>query len=397
MGSRGERFKMSSSDAAIHLDLIGKVRGISGAENFFLGLSESTKDRRVYGSLLHAYVRSKRKEKAESLLDQMRAKGFATDTLPFNVMMTLYMNLKEFEKAEAMVVEMTEKKIPLDVYTYNIWLACRGAQGTAQGMEEVFEKMRSDETINPNWSTYSTLAALYIKMRNFGKAEEYLRMVESKITGRDRIPYHYLLSCYGSIGNKEEILRVWNIYKAVFPTIPNTGYHAIISSLLRIGDIEAADEMYEQWLPFKASYDSRIANLFMNHHVKNGNLEKAIKYAEHIVEVGGKPNAGTWEALAVGHLAVRKLSEALFYWKESFAAAGPGNWRPWPSNVSAFLDLCDQEADLESKDVLMGMLKEAGLLSNERYVSQIGFPHKDIDATEENTESESAFLLINEL
>ena len=376
MNNRGERFRLSSSDAAIQLDLIGKVRGIAGAENFFLSLSKKAKDRRIYGALLNAYVRARQKEKAESLLDQMRTKGYATHCLPFNVMMTLYMNLKDYEKVDAIVSEMMEKSIQLDVYSYNIWLSCLGSQGSAERMEQVYEQMRLDSTVNPNWTTFSTMATMYIKMGIFEKAEECLRRVESRITGRDRIPYHYLLSLYGSVGNKEEIYRIWNVYKAVFPSIPNLGFHAIISSLLRIGDIEGAEKIYEEWLPVKSSYDPRIANLFMVCYVKNGYLEKAIDFVDHIVEVGGKPNSATWETLADGHTVERTISEALSYWKQAFAAEGVKNWRPKATNVSAFLDLCDQEADLESKQILVGLLKAAGYLKDEIYASQVGLPHE---------------------
>lgn len=406
MNNRGERFRLSSSDAAIQLDLIGKVSGISSAENFFLSLSDNTKDRRIYGALLNAYVRARLKGKAESLLDRMRSKGYTTHALPFNVMMTLYMNLKEYEKVDAVVSEMMEKNIQLDVYSYNIWLSCRGSLGSAEGMEQVFEQMKQDKTVNPNWTTFSTMATMYIKMGQFEKAEESLRRVESRITGRDRIPYHYLLSLYGSVGNKEEIYRVWNVYKSIFPSIPNLGYHAIISSLLRIDDIEGAENVYQEWLPFKSSYDPRIANLFMGYYVNKGNLDKAINFVDHVVEVGGKPNSATWETLAKGHTGEKRISEALSYWKEAFAAEGAKNWRPKPVNVSAFLDLCEQEADLESKEVLVGLLEKAGYLKDESYASLVGLAINDnriasvedsFDSNNGENEDEESEILLNQL
>lgn len=372
MNNRGERFRLSTSDAAIQLDLIAKVRGVSSAEGYFMKLPDSLKDRRIYGALLNAYVRAKMKEKAESLLDRMRSKGHALHSLPYNVMMTLYMNLKEYEKVDLLVSEMMEKNIKLDIYSYNIWLSSRGSQGSAEKMEEVFQQMKLDRTINPNWTTFSTLATMYIKMEQIEKAEECLKKVESRITGRDRIPYHYLLSLYGSVGNKEEIYRIWNVYKAVFPNIPNLGYHAIICSLLRIGDIEGAEKIYDEWLSVRSSYDPRIANLFITCYVKEGNLEKAKGFFDHMIEVGGKPNSSTWETLAEGHTAEKNTFEALSCWKEAFAEEGSKSWRPKPINVTLFLDLCEQEADLASKEVLVGLLRQAGYIKDKSYASLVG-------------------------
>ena len=81
---------------------------------------------------------------------------------------------------------------------------------------------------------------MYIKMELFEKVQECLKKVEGRILGRDRVPFHYLLSFYGSVGNKDEVYRVLNNYKSMFPSIPNLGYHAVISSLVRMDDIEGA-------------------------------------------------------------------------------------------------------------------------------------------------------------
>ncbi|KAL6322926.1 hypothetical protein AAG906_021831 [Vitis piasezkii] len=289
MNNRGERFRLSSSDAAIQLDLIAKVCGVSSAEDYFSRLPDTLKDKRIYGALLNAY-------------------GYATTPLPFNVMMTLYMNLKELDKVQSMILEMMNKNIQLDIYSYNIWLSsCE----STERMEQVFEQMKLERTINPNWTTFSTMATMYIKLGQFEKAEECLKKVESRITNRDRMPYHYLISLYGSTGNKAEVYRAWNIYKSKFPNIPNMGYHALISSLI-----------YEEWLSVKSSYDPRIGNLLLGCYVKEGCFSR-----------------------------------------------GSNGWKPKPVNVSAFLDLCEEEADTATKEALMGLLRQVGCLEDEPYAS----------------------------
>ncbi|OWM75134.1 pentatricopeptide repeat-containing protein At1g02150 [Punica granatum] len=382
MNNRGERFRLSGSDAAIQLDLIAKVRGVSSAEDFFMKLPDSLKDRRIFGALLNAYVRAKMREKAESLIDTMRKKDYAIHALPFNVMMTLYMNLKEYEKVDAMVSEMMEKNLQLDIYSYNIWLSSRGSQGSAEGMEQVFEQMKQDKSINPNWTTFSTMATMYIKMGMMEKAEDCLRKVESRITGRDRIPYHYLISLYGSVGNLDEIYRVWHLYKSIFPSIPNLGYHAVISSLVRIGDIEGAEKIYNEWLSVRATYDPRIGNLLMSWYVKEGNLEKAEAILNYMIEVGGKPGPSTWEILAEGHIAERRVPEALSCMKEAFSIDGSRSWRPKPVNVTALIDLCEEGGDNESKETFVRLLEESGFLNDKSYSSLVGLSNGAVGSDE---------------
>ncbi|KAG8363456.1 hypothetical protein BUALT_Bualt19G0024400 [Buddleja alternifolia] len=371
MNNRPERYRITTSDTAIQLDLIAKVHGISSAEQYFSKLPDALKDKRIYGSLLNSYVRAKMKEKAESLMDKLRNRGYASHPLPFNVMMTLYMNLKDHEKIESLISEMTEKDIPLDIYSYNIWLSSRGSEGSLEKMEQVFEQMQLDPTINPNWTTFSTMATMYIKLGEFGKAQECLRKIESRITGRDRMPYHYLISLYGGVGNKEEVYRVWNIYKANFVNIPNLGYHTVISALVRLDDINGAEKIYDEWLSVKSIFDPRVGNLLLSSYVRKGLSEMAETFFDQMIEVGGKPNSMTWEIFAEDHIRNRRISKAVSCLQNAASTEGTKSWRPKPTNVSSILKICEQEADISSKDALLAILRQLGCLDDAGYMSYI--------------------------
>lgn len=362
---------MSASDIAIQLDLISRVHGISRAEGFFLNLTEDLKDKRTYGALLNAYVHSRSKEKAESLLDVMRSKGYLIHSLPFNLMMTMYMNLREYGKVDMLVSEMKEKNIQLDIYTYNIWLSSCGSQGSIEKMEQVFEQMSKDPTIIPNWSTFSTMAAMYIKMELFEKAQECLKKIESRILGRDRVPFHYLLSLYGGIGNKDEVYRVWNNYKSIFPSIPNLGYHSVISSLVRMDDIEGAEKLFEEWVLVRPTDDSRIGNLLIGWYLKNGKSDKVLSFFEHTIEGGGCPNSTTWELISEAHIAEKRVSDALLCLEKAFTTSGSKSWKPKPIKLAAFLKLCQDEDEMESAEVLIELLRKSGYHNDKAYASLI--------------------------
>jgi len=371
INNRPERFRISASDVAIQLDLIARVHGVSSAEGFFLNLTNDLKDKRTYGALLNAYVHSRSREKAESLLEVMRSKMYLIHPLPFNLMMTLYMNLKDYDKVDMLVSEMKKKIIRLDIYTYNIWLSSCGSQGSVEKMEQVFEQMSKDPTIIPNWSTYSTMAAMYIKMELFEKAQECLKKAEGRILGRDKIPFHYLLSLYGSVGNKDEVYRVWNNYKSMFPSIPNLGYHAVISSLVRMDDIEGAEKLYEEWVSVRSSDDSRIGNLLIIWYLKKGKSDKVFSFFEHMTRGGGCPNSTTWELLSEGHIAEKRVSEALSCLEKAFMTSNSNSWKPKPIKLAAFLKLCQDEDDMESAKVLIELLRKSGYHNVEAYAAII--------------------------
>ncbi|GER43220.1 pentatricopeptide repeat-containing family protein [Striga asiatica] len=374
MSNRPERFRVTSSDTAIHLDLIAKAHGVSSAEQYFKKLPDGLKDTRVYDSLLNAYSRSKMREKAESLFDKMRNRNYTNHALPFNVMMTLYMNLKDHEKIESLVSELVGRRIPLDIYTYNIWLSSRGSQGSLDKMEQVFKQMELDNSVKPNWITYSTLAMTYIKSGLFEKAEEYLRKMEDLITGRrNRNPYHYLINLYAAARMKEEVYRVWSIYKASFRNIPNLGYHAVILALTRLDDMEGAEKMYDEWLSVKWAYDPRLGNLLLSSYVGKGLSEKAKTFFEQMMENGGKHNSMSWEILSEDHIANMRIPEALSCLKNAAALADEGsrNWKPKPVNVSKILKIVEEGDDVAGKESLLEILSEVGCVKDADYKSYI--------------------------
>ncbi|CAN1823447.1 Pentatricopeptide repeat-containing protein At1g02150 [Linum perenne] len=371
MGNEGATYGLSASDAAIKMDLIAKVHGVSAAEEYLQKVS-AFKDKRIHCALLNVYAKHKNKEKAESLFEEMRGNKYASHALAYNAMMTMYMNLKEYAKVDQLIFEMTKKNIQLDLYSYNIWLSCRGYEGSIEKMEQAFKQMKLDKNVTPNWTTYSTLATLYIQLGLNDKAEDCLKMVERRITGRDKMPYHYLLSLYGKVGNKEEVMRVWETYKSSFPKLPNLGYHAVMSSLVRLGDVQTAENLYDEWMQIKASYDPRIANLLMASYAKEGKFDKLESLFQDISDAKATPNSSSWEILAEGHIGEKRIPEALSCLKKAVGMDTVKRWRPRAEVISSFFKLCEEEGDLASKKVLEGLFRESGFLKDKTYASLIG-------------------------
>ncbi|KAK1425068.1 hypothetical protein QVD17_20412 [Tagetes erecta] len=405
MVNRPERFRISSSDAAIQLDLVSKAHGISAAEDYFKSLPKSLMDKRVHGSLLNAYVRARMTEKAEFLLSEMKNKNYARHALPYNVMMTLYMNLKNQEKVESLVSEMMENDIELDLYSYNIWITSRGSHVSVEKMEEAFEKLELDDSVKADWTSYSTMATLYIKNQEFAKAEDCLKKVETLITKRDRIPYHYLLSHYGSMGKKEEVQRIWESYKEIFSYIPNMSYQAVISSFIRMDDIKESECLYEEWFSSKPPFDPRIGNLLLGWYFRNGFLEKAESFLEEMLKVG-KPNSGTWEIVAEGHIKKHQVLDALSCLEKALSSEGASFWRPKPANIWDLYNTFEQEKDEKSKDALFEVLRKANVLEDDVYMSLLPFyersksengQQKVKENEGEYEEEEAADMLLNEL
>lgn len=368
MNNRIERFKPSSNDTATELDLTAKVHGVSSAEDYFVRIPDAEKDNRIYGALLNAYVGAKNRDKAESLLDQMRKKGHITDTYAFNLMMTLHKKLNEHDKVDQLISEMKQKHVRLDIYSYNIWLSAHGSKGSAEGMEHVWEQMKLDSTIYPSWATFSTMASLYMKLGQIEKAEDCLINLEARITGRDNKPYYYLISLYATLGKKEEVYRVWSLYKSKLPRVPNWGYHTMISALIRLGEIEEAEKFYQEWLQGKPIFDPRVGNILMGWYAHREPFEKTKYFFDQIIEAGERPDSGSWMILGEAHTKAGRISDALSCFREAFSLSKAKlTFKPKLRSVSAFLELCEKEQDTGSKDEFVELLRELGCFQDRTY------------------------------
>lgn len=371
MTERRDRFSLSSSDMAIQLDLVAKVRGVSHAEKYFDELPDAMKDKRTYGSLLNVYAQAMMKEKTEDTFEQMRKKGFASDTLPCNVVMNFYVDSGEPNEVLAIIDEMKERNVSFDVCTYNIWIKSCAAKQDAEEMERVFSQMIADESVVANWTTYTTLASMYIKLGNSDKAEECLKDAEKRTTGREKKCFHYLMTLYSHLGKKEEVYRIWNWYKATFPMIHNLGYQELLSALIRIGDIEGAELLYEEWASKSSSFDPKTMNILLAWYAKEGLITKAEQTLNRFVEKGGNPKPNTWEILATAYMKDDKISEALSCMEKATAIKSANKWKPRPTNVESLLASFKENNDAEGADRLVSVLTSRGCAEDEEYKSLI--------------------------
>ncbi|XP_057509163.1 pentatricopeptide repeat-containing protein At2g20710, mitochondrial-like [Actinidia eriantha] len=104
---------LSPGDVAVQLDLISKIHGLEQAEKYFSNIAITLRDLRVYGALFNGYAHAKSLEKWRLPLQKRTELGFATTSLPYNVMRTLYADMGKREKLDLLMQEMEEEGITL--------------------------------------------------------------------------------------------------------------------------------------------------------------------------------------------------------------------------------------------------------------------------------------------
>lgn len=87
-------------------------------------------------------------------------------------------------------------------------------------------------------------------------------------------------------GSKTEVYHLWNLYKKK-GKLKDDGYRSVISSLLKLDDVQGAENIYKEWKPKGPKLDISIPGLLISRFCGEG---KASKVEELIKLIRKKRN-----------------------------------------------------------------------------------------------------------
>ncbi|XP_020228566.1 pentatricopeptide repeat-containing protein At1g02370, mitochondrial [Cajanus cajan] len=339
------KINLSRNNIAVYLDLVSRAKGVVAAENFFSGLPPPAKNKYTYGALLNCYCKELMTDKALGHFDKMDELGYVT-SLAFNSLMGMFLRLGQPMKVPQLVRDMKHRNIPLSAFTYHVWMNSCAALNDLGAVESVYEEMKREDGNQIGWQTYSNLAAIYTKAKDFEKAEMMLKMLEKKVRPRQRDAYHFLLGLYAGIGNLGEVHRVWNSLKSVSPVI-NVSYLTMLSTLRRLKDVEGITRCFKEWESSCASYDVRLVSVCVSAYLNQNMVEEVALVFEGASRRSKQPLLRIRETFMMFFLEKRQLDGAVRHLEAALSEVKGDEWRPSPKLVGAFLKYYEEETGVD--------------------------------------------------
>ncbi|KAK6230534.1 hypothetical protein QUC31_002052 [Theobroma cacao] len=348
--------EFSSSDCAVQLDLIGRVHGLMSAKSFFSSMRDQEKTVKTYGALLNCYVREGLLDESLSLMKKMRDMGFLSSPLNYNDLMCLYTNTGQLEKVPDVLLEMKRNGVSPDKFSYRICINSYGARADINSMEKVLQEMKSHRHIKMDWVTYSTVANHYIKAGLKEKALYYLKKCEKNV-GKDAVGYNHLISFYASLGNKDEMKRLWDLQKAKCRKQINRDYITMLGSLVKLGELEETEKLLEEWELACKTFDFRVPNVLLIGYCQKGLIEKAEAKLQDIIRRRKTATPNSWSIIAAGYLNKNNMEKAFECFKEALAAQSQNrDWRPKASLISSILSWLGENGEVEDAEAFVKLL-----------------------------------------
>ncbi|KAF2283225.1 hypothetical protein GH714_043573 [Hevea brasiliensis] len=310
---------LSPIDTAVRLDLINRIYGSVHAETYFKKLSDKLKTYHVYGALLIGYVQENYVQKAEAIMQEMREKGMATSSFPYNILINLYAKTGDLKKIDILVQQMETSGIPQDKYTMRNLMATCVAVSDISEMERILNQIEENPRLGLDWEVYSIAA--------------------------------------------NELYRVWKTYKPLIES-RDTAFGCMIASLSKLDDIEGAEKIFEEWESQCTVYNFRMLNSLLIAYCKKGLFEKAEAAVEKAAE-GRTPYASTWSVLAMGYKEYNQISKAVEMLKRALISRN--GWKPNPTTLTACLNYLEAQGDAEGMEEIIKSLKRSELLTRDIY------------------------------
>ncbi|KDP27040.1 hypothetical protein JCGZ_20975 [Jatropha curcas] len=360
---------LSPSDHAVQLDLIGRVRGLESAESYFRNLDDKDKVDKTYGALLNCYVREGLVEKSLDHMQKMKELGFASTSLNYNDLMSLYANTGQPEKVPDVLLEMKENGVTPNIFSYRICMSSFAARSDLGAVDKILEEMENQPHISMDWITYSTAASIYIKAGLKEKALACLKKCEEEVNkNANALGYNHLISLYASLGNKDEIIRLWGLSKAKCQKQFNRDYITMLGSLVKLGEFEEAEKLLQEWESSCETYDSRVPNVLLIGYCQKGLIEKAEAMLRDIGKRQKTVTPNSWSIMAEGYVNKQNMEKAFQCMKEAVNVASENKgWRPKPNLISVILSWLGDNGDVEEVEAFVSSLETVVQKNREMY------------------------------
>ncbi|KAL8468015.1 hypothetical protein ACS0TY_031312 [Phlomoides rotata] len=296
---------------AVQLDLIGKVHGLLHAESYFDSLSEQDKTEKVYGAILHCYVRQRETERALKHLKSMKEKGLALSSVAFNDIMTLYTSIGEYDKVPGIFKQMKEHSVQPDNLSYRICINSFGVRSDIEGLKNILSEMENDGQIVMDWNTYAVVANFHVKAGLKCEANIFLEKAEKRLDKKDALCYNHLISIHARLGNRDDVSRLWSLEKTTFKRCHNREYINMMESLVRLDELEEAEKVLKEWESSGNCYDIRVPSAVINGYIEKGLCDKAETVLRNLMETGKVLVPNIWGRLARGYIEMGKMGNAV--------------------------------------------------------------------------------------
>ncbi|VAH60386.1 unnamed protein product [Triticum turgidum subsp. durum] len=290
--------------------------------------------------------------KSEEVFNKMKDLGFPVTVFAINQLLLLYKGVDK-KKIADVLAKMEKENVKPSLFTYKLLVDTKGAIRDIAGMEKVIESMQA-EGVEPDLLFQATIAKHYIFAGHREKAEAILESMEGGDIKGNRNACKILLPLYAFLGKKDDVERMWQVCEAN-PRLDEC--LSAIESFGRLGDVERAEEVFEDMFATWKTLSSKFYNALMKVYADQNLFEKGKELAKRMDEDGCRLGISTIDSLVklyVGAGEVDKAESILHKLSKS------NKMKPQYSSYLMLLDTYSKKGDIHNSEKVFDQLRQMG-------------------------------------
>ncbi|CAA6654428.1 unnamed protein product [Spirodela intermedia] len=345
-------------DYASRLDLIAKVHGLFKAEKYIEQVPESFRGELVYRTLLANCVSALKVNKAEEVFNKMRDLDFPVTAFACNQLLLLYKRLDRKKIADVLLM-MEKENVKPSIFTYRLLIDTKGCAKDIVGMEKILETMKN-EGLEPDLPIRAMMAKHYLLSGLNDKAANILKEMEGDDISENRFACESLLSLYASLGNADDVERIWKACEAS-PRFDEC--LAAIEAWGKLGRVEKAEAVFEKmqdkFKKLSPKYYNALLKVYANHKL----LAKGKDLAKRMADSGCVIGPMTWDALVNLYVQAGEVEKADSILQK---ATQQNKAKPMYSSYMAIMEIYAKRGDVHNAEKIFHRLRQSGYVGRMR-------------------------------
>ncbi|CAM8949709.1 unnamed protein product [Rhodiola kirilowii] len=347
--------EFNEKEYASRLDLLVKVRGIHIGESYINSIPESFRGELLYRTFLANIVVLGNGRKAEEIFNNMRKMDFPLSSFSYNQLLILYMRTDKKKIADVLLL-MEQENVKPTPFTYKILIDTKGQSSDLDGMEQLVETMKSDG-MEPDIWTLTVMAKHYIRGGLKDKALKVLKQIEGDDLKSNRPAWAYLLPLYASLGDANEVKRIWEVCESG-PYV--TECLGAIEAWGRLKNVEEAERVFEKMLQISKRVSAKQYCFMLKVYADNKMLAKGKELVNKMGEHGCTIGPHTWDALVKMYVEAGEVEKADAILQK---AAEKKQQKPMFSSYMFIMEHYSKKGDVHNTEKMFHRLRLAGYIS----------------------------------
>ncbi|KAL9325362.1 hypothetical protein ACSQ67_006007 [Phaseolus vulgaris] len=267
--------RMEEAAVASLINHYGKQQMLKQAADIFAEyVNPSSSSKLLYNSMINAYAKCGKQEKAYLLYKQVTEEGHDLGAVGMSIAVNSLTNGGKHQEAENFIHSSLKDNLELDTVAYNTFIKAMLEAGKLQFASSIFDRMNSSG-VSPSIETFNTMISVYGQDLKLDRALEMFNKASSFGLPPDEKTYMNLIGYYGKAGMILEASKLFSKMQEEGIKPGKVSYNIMINVYATAGDLHETDKIFQAMqrqgcLPDSFTYLSLIQG-----YTRNRNYHKA--------------------------------------------------------------------------------------------------------------------------